>query len=144
MSEGRTIVTGKRRSRNSRISRVFAGDLVARIFPIGIFERRFFGDEVMGGRLLVGAGGADENELARPVAKEVDVALDVRRKICDPIHDHVERAAAEQGSHCLRIAVDIAGMEFRSCGDGILFPRAAVKKSQVPPDARSPAPRRPS
>jgi len=69
---------------------LFAGNFVAGVFPVGIAEGRRFCDQIIGGRPLVRARRADENELARAAAEKVDVALDISRRVRDPIDDCIE------------------------------------------------------
>ena len=49
---------------------LLAGDLVARILPVGVGQRRRFGDQIVRRRLLVGAGGADEDVLPGAAAEQ--------------------------------------------------------------------------
>ena len=74
-----------------------AGDLVARILPVRIAERRLLGDGHRGGRRLVGRGGADENELPHPPAEKVEADGEVFRNEADPVHDRIELHAPEGG-----------------------------------------------
>ena len=54
---------------------IFAGDLVARVLPEGVGQGCRFRDPVMGDRLLVRRGGADEDVLPRLAAKQLDISF---------------------------------------------------------------------
>ena len=56
-----------------------ARDLVARVGPVGVVERRRLGDDVVGGRRLVRGRGADEDVLLDLAREERYVARDVVR-----------------------------------------------------------------
>ena len=75
---------------------LLAGDLVPRVVPERVRERRVLANEPVAERLLVGARGADEDELVGPVAKEPQVALDVLGGVRDPVHHDVEPVAGQR------------------------------------------------
>ena len=70
---------------------VLAGDLVPRVLPERVLERRRLRDEAASGRLLVGGGRADEHVLPACAARRAAVALDLLGGEGDPVHDRVER-----------------------------------------------------
>ena len=107
---------------------LFAGDLVPRVIPERVGERRVFANDPVAERLEVGAGRADEDELAGPVAKEPDVALDIFWCECDPVHDGVEPVSGECAG-CRRLVVCVG--EDRGCAAGAVWVAAAVQQVQV-------------
>jgi len=74
---------------------VFTGDLVARVLPVGIGQRCGFGNEVVTDRPLIGAGGADKDELAGTVAKQANVAFHVGWGEGDPVDNGIEGLVGE-------------------------------------------------
>lgn len=68
---------------------ILAGDLVARVLPVGVDEGRRFGDDIMVRRLLVGAGGADVHVLANAPGKGGDILLDLIRRVAHKVGHHV-------------------------------------------------------
>ena len=55
-----------------------AGYLVARVLPIGIGQGGAFGDDMAGGRLVVGRGRRDVDILQRAPLEETQVTLYLR------------------------------------------------------------------
>ncbi len=101
---------------------LFAGDLVAGVLPVGVGERCGLGDEVVGRRLLVRRGRADEDVLPDPAPEQCEVALDVIRRVGDPVDDDVELQAPQRRMHVIR-AVDVGGQRHERRADG----RAAAR-----------------
>ncbi len=86
---------------------VFTGDLITGVFPVWIFKRRLFGDEVILYRLLIRGGRTNENKLIRPAAEETQVALDIRSGIGNEIYDGVEVVIRQQCPEARFLCVDI-------------------------------------
>src|ERR1700694_377750 len=63
---------------------LFAGNFVSGIVPVRISQRRRFGNQIVGGGCLIGAGGTDESVLPGSSPEQLQVALDVRRSECQP------------------------------------------------------------
>ena len=82
---------------------VLAGDLLPRVRPERVAQRRGLDDGQPGGRRLVGRGGADEHVLAGPAAEGVDVGLHVLGGERDPVHDRVELAVPQQLADLARV-----------------------------------------
>ena len=94
--DGRTIVMGNCFSRYSRVEPLFAGDLVPAVLPVRVYKRRGLRDGEMRRRLLVRAGGADENVLRRPAAEKRNVRLQLLRGENEPVHHGVEAQSVQR------------------------------------------------
>ena len=108
---------------------LLAGDLVARVFPVGVIQDGGFGHRQAGGRGLVSGGGADEEVLGGTPAEEIEIALELIGGEDDEIGDRVEFHAAERffhGSGIGDIRIDQASA-FRRGADGF----AAVKEIEL-------------
>ena len=86
-----------------RHQRVLRRDLVARILPERIHQRRVLADDVIQQRLLIGAGRADEDVLAGAAPEERDVALDVGGVVSDPVDHGVEVQTFDCSLHLGRV-----------------------------------------
>jgi hypothetical protein len=81
--------------------------------PVRVGERGGLGDEIAGRGLLVGAGGTDEDVLARPAAEKGDIALDVGGFEGDPIDYGIEGGAGERAGNGSGV-FDVHGQRVRA------------------------------
>jgi hypothetical protein len=103
--------------------RFLAGDLVARIFPDGIVERRGLGDRQALRWRLIGRRGADEHELAGATAEQVEVEGDVLGREGDEVDHHVEFQIAKRRARRRRIAMSPVSTLMPSGTCRPVFPR---------------------
>lgn len=68
----------------------FTGNLIARIFPVGVFQRSRFGDHSALRWLLISGGGTDEYVLCRALGKKTNIPFYMVRCKGDPLHNGVE------------------------------------------------------
>jgi hypothetical protein len=105
-------------------------DLVARVLPERVAQRRGLGDRQVRGRGLVGRRGGDEQVLAASSREELDVAADLLGGEHDPVDDGIEGPVAEHGAHGGGVA-RVGGEDFGPFGDGALAGAAAVEDGDV-------------
>ena len=115
---------------------LLAGDLVARVLPVGVRERRRLRDHRVHGRLLIRRGRADEHQLPGrrrlgAAAEPGQVALDVGDRERDPVDDRVVARAAQRRGR--RAAVDVVRDDARARRQRVLRRLAAVEQVHLVP-----------
>ena len=73
------------------------GDLIARVLPVRIAQRRALGDQVIGERLLISGCGRDKDILPGSAAEEAEIARGMLRRIADKIAYAVKFHALKGG-----------------------------------------------
>ena len=112
-----------------RVQQTFlARDLVAGILPVWVVQRRRFSDQIVRRRLLICRGGADEDVLLDPAAEERQVALDILRRVGDPVDDDIERHVLQGGARVRQIVY--VGSQALAPGQ-ICGPRAAIEQIEL-------------
>jgi hypothetical protein len=82
---------------------VLAGDLVPRVLPERIAQRRRLGDRKPAGRLLIRGCRADEDVLPGASLEDVEILLDLIRGEGEEFGDDVILRAGHRLAHCCRI-----------------------------------------
>jgi hypothetical protein len=85
----------------------------------------------MPGRLLVGAGGADKNELPAAAAEQADIPLHIGGKISNPIDDHVKMAASQELLDGGIVRMNVGVEDLGTIGSRVFGGRRAVNKRQL-------------
>lgn len=109
---------------------IFAGGLLAAVFPVRIAQRRSLGDPRRGQRLLIRRRRADKKVLSRSAGKQTDVARHVLGRVGDEVRHHVERLPLQRVPH-RRLVTDIRMDGARALGHARVRV-AAVEQRQVP------------
>ena len=80
-----------------------AGDLVAGVLPVWVVQRRRLRNQIVSRRLLIRRSRADKDKLLDPAAEERQVALDILRRVGDPVDDDIKLQVLQSGAHVCRI-----------------------------------------
>ena len=106
-----------------------AGNLVARVLPMGIGQRGSLGDDVIGGRFVIGRSRRYIDVLARAALEEPDVALHLRGQEADELADGIELCVAQLAQHLVGI-VDVGDDLFHT-GGHLVLTGAAIEQPQL-------------
>ena len=118
----------------------FAGNFFAGILPVWVVQRRGLRNEIVSRRLLIRRGGADEDILLDPAGKESQVALDIIRRVRDPVHDDIKLQVLQSGADVLRLPY--VGSQSMTTGQ-MRGPRSAIEQIELEsPGDRLPTDRR--
>ncbi len=109
---------------------LLAGDLVARVLPLRVLQRRRLDDGHVGRRRLVGRGRGDEDVLVAPAGEDVDVALHLRGNEVDPVDDGVVVLPADRLAQRVGV-VRVGGEPGDVLGEAAEVGRAAVEDGDV-------------
>ncbi len=86
----------RRRDTGFAAEEVFGGDLVGRVLPAWVPERRIFDQRVKRRRLLVDGRRADQHVLGDVPREELDVRRDMLGRERNPVDDDVEALIAQR------------------------------------------------
>ncbi len=109
------------------------GNLLLRVLPVRVPERRGFTDRQVCRRLLVRRRRTDEHELACPALEELQIGRNMVRREGDEINDDVKPPGAERSSGGCRIP-NIRDHHFRTIRDRVLRRIPTVQEGQRVPD----------
>ena len=105
------------------------GNLVPRVLPVGVGQRRALRDDMAAGWLVIGRGRADIHILARATTEESDVTLHLRGQESDKLTHGIKHRVAYLAQH-FRLVVDVADHLLHILRH-LVFTIATVQQPQV-------------